>query len=409
VAPTAPGVRRIITYVTVLLSWGFAGMDLLLAAFAFPATAAAFGVDEATYGGLILTPMIAASAVGGLALGHLADAAGRRRVLALGVALYSGSTAAVALLPPGPPGLGGLAILRLVTGFGVGGVWATGFSLIREAFPTSRRRGLLGGFNEGFFQVGFALAGLLAALSGELRGLYLSASFPLLLVPVILLGVPESEEWLRAERPPKAPMAELLGPAYRTPLLLATALATAGFFTFYLFITWLPAFLLGRPGFDPAAVALLTGGVALGNLAATTFGGYSSDLLGRRRAFALWSGVTIGGLGLFAIALGSLPALLVPGILLWASGIGYFGIYGVWFTEIFPTRLRSTGAGFAFNVGRGVSSLSPLVVAVALPLLGLGGGMALALLPAALMVPLALRLPETRGREGPPIPSGDNQ
>jgi MFS family permease len=155
----------------------------------------------------------------------------------------------------------------------------------------------------------------------------------------------------------------------RRRLLLGTALAVAGIFAYWGTNFWVNARfteLLRAQGLEPAAIA---SGVRwalmvlnLGNLAG--FLGYIpiTNRVGRRRAFALFHAgaviaMPVAYLGSTTYATG-LVLFFFAG--LFTSGI-YSG-YTIYFPELFPTRLRATGAGFCYNVGRVVSAPGPVVM-----------------------------------------------
>jgi hypothetical protein len=78
-------------------------------------------------------------------------------------------------------------------------------------------------------------------------------------------------------------------------------------------------------------------------------------------------------------------------------GTGMFGGYGPLFSELFPTTIRSTAMGSAFNLARGVHFLTPVIIAVIAKKYGLGGGISLAALFALLTGAWIWTFPETRG------------
>jgi MFS family permease len=90
------------------------------------------------------------------------------------------------------------------------------------------------------------------------------------------------------------------------------------------------------------------------------------------------------------IASFALAALMVPmyaqvrdaTLLLWlgpvmAAGFAQAGLLGAYFPELFPTRMRSLGAGFCFNAGRGVAAFSPYLFGELATRLGLAHSIAL--------------------------------
>jgi hypothetical protein len=91
--------------------------------------------------------------------------------------------------------------------------------------------------------------------------------------------------------------------------------------------------------------------------------------------------------------------MLVLGFPLGFFASGVFSGLGPFFTELFPTRMRGSGQGFAYNFGRGVAALNPWLVGLVSTSLPLGQSIGVfALLAYGLMAVAALLLPETKGR-----------
>ncbi|MGH8443117.1 MAG: MFS transporter, partial [Nevskiaceae bacterium] len=92
-------------------------------------------------------------------------------------------------------------------------------------------------------------------------------------------------------------------------------------------------------------------------------------------------------------------AMLYLGFPLGFFASGYFSGFGAFLTELFPTRLRGSGQGFAYNFGRGIGALFPTLVGVLSVTLSLANAMALfALIAYGLLFAMATLLPETRGK-----------
>ena len=79
-------------------------------------------------------------------------------------------------------------------------------------------------------------------------------------------------------------------------------------------------------------------------------------------------------------------------------GTGMFGGYGSLFSELFPTHIRSTAMGTAFNLARGIQFFTPVIIATIAVRYGLGGGIALASLFALLTGAWIWTFPETKGK-----------
>ena len=78
---------------------------------------------------------------------------------------------------------------------------------------------------------------------------------------------------------------------------------------------------------------------------------------------------------------------------------GVFSGMGPFLTELFPTRMRGSGQGFAYNFGRGIAAMNPLLVGMLSAVLPLGQSIGVfAVIAYGLLTAAALLLPETKGR-----------
>ncbi len=147
------------TYAICLAGWLFDFYDLML--FAYLASAIAkdwsWGARAAEYKGLVVGIALATSGLGGIVFGGLADRYGRKKVMTWTILLYSISTGLCGL----SWGLWSLVAFRALTGFGVGGEWATGHALMAEIYPKEKR-----GRAAALLQAGEPLGVALAVIAG---------------------------------------------------------------------------------------------------------------------------------------------------------------------------------------------------------------------------------------------------
>jgi MFS family permease len=128
--------------------------------------------------------------------------------------------------------------------------------------------------------------------------------------------------------------------------------------------------------------------------------GFTADHLGRRPAYSIYS--FIMALGLIMITLmwdviAATPEVILAFMFLVGFGTGMFGGYGPLFSELFPTGIRNTAMGSAFNLARGVQFFTPVAIAMIASRYGLGGGISLAALFALLTGLWIWMFPETKG------------
>jgi MFS family permease len=146
-------------------------------------------------------------------------------------------------------------------------------------------------------------------------------------------------------------------------------------------------------------------GAYLGVLIAGSFcgylaGAYLADRIGRRRNFFVFGVGSMAAVLVYTRAPISDVQMLALGFPLGFFASGIFSGMGAFFTELFPTRIRGSGQGFAYNFGRGIGALFPAVVGVLSGSMRLGPAIGVFAASAyALLFAAALLLPETRGRE----------
>jgi MFS family permease len=392
--------------------WGLEFFDLQLLALSGAAIIDEFGISKAQLGAAFTTQLVA-TAVGGVVFGWLADLYGRRRVLTWTIWVFALSTAGVAFVPS----FGWLLVLRFITGLGTGGEWAVGFSLLNEAW-TPKRRGLAGGLVQSALWPAFALAIFVSGIVSDWRHAFLIGVFPAAFAIWIRLRCPESRQWeaLRAERlretGKERPSAATLAREAAQPLrgifsgkvlritLIGTLVVFGAQYSYYVYSSWMPVYLTDTLGLSAGqSRAVLYAGAAVA-LVTYIIAGALGDRWGRRNALLSFAAIQLLSFIAFAIlnATDSSPGLIVVSYLAISFGLGYFGIFGVWFGELFSTPMRATGSAFCYSVGRGLASFGPTIVGVLAGKYGLGGGISTGLLAVLLMMVLATQLQERRGR-----------
>jgi len=328
---------------------------------------------------LLLGASLAATAFGGLLFGYLADRFGRKPILSLTILIYSIGTFFCGLTGT----LWGLLIFRIVTGLGVGGEWATGQTLIGETFPARMRArfaavmqtgaplgvalaALVGGFGEPFF-------GNLFGLDWGWRACFFVSLLPAVLVILIRRIMPESDIWEESRQRRTEQEADetklwlLLGqnPRLRRLFLLGLVLAVTDMSAYWFTYSWMPKYLYDQLHFSMAKSGLWMLCVQAGGLLGYLSFGIAADWKGRRNAYTLFS--LIWAVGLLSVTwfwntVITLPALALVFMFLVGVGTGNFSGYGPIFSELFPTRIRNTAMGTAFNLARGVQFFTPLII-----------------------------------------------
>lgn len=360
---------------------------------------------------LLLGATLAATALGGVIFGNLADRYGRKTVLSWTILIYSIGTFCCGFAESAV----WLLVFRVVTGLGVGGEWATGQTLVGETFPAKMRARFAAVMQTGA-PLGIALAALVGGFVEPVlaqafgpewgwRGCFFIALLPALLVVVIRRFMPESDVWEERRRQQQAPERGQLRDLLATPVLrrlfaLGLVLALTDMSAYWFTYSWLPKYLYDKLGFSMAKSGLWMLVTQAGGFLGYLSFGFFADWKGRRVAYTGFS--VIWTAGLLAItwfwgAIAVWPALTLAFTFLTGFGTGNFSGYGPIFSEIFPTKVRNTAMGAAFNLARGVQFLTPLAITLVATKYGLGGGISLAAFFAIFTGVWVWMLPETRG------------
>jgi len=400
-------------YVILGMSWAgwlFDFYDLMMFSFLLIPIKMTLGLSDASLS-LLLGSTLAATALGGILFGYLADRFGRKTVLSWTILVYSLGTFACGFAQ----GVWWLLVFRVITGLGVGGEWATGQTLVGETFP-ARMRARFAGVMQTGAPLGIALASvvggfLLPALASAFgsewgwRGCFFLSVLPALLVVVIRRFMPESDVWLerrrRAAEPEGGHLSDLLlTPGLRRLFLLGLVLALTDMSAYWFTYSWMPKYLYDNLGFSMARSGLWMLVAQAGGFLGYLSFGMLADWKGRRPAYTGFS--LIWAVGLVAITwfwsrIFVWPWLALAFMFMVGFGTGNFSGYGPIFSEIFPTKVRNTAMGTAFNLARGVQFFTPLIITKVATRYGLGGGISLAAFFAAFTGLWVWTLPETRG------------
>jgi MFS family permease len=380
------------------------------------------------WNGVITSTLLVSWALGGFVFGWIADRLGRKRALFATIAIYALGTGLCAL----SSSLWQLILCRALAGLGIGGEWGIGAALVAETVPENRRVEA-GVIMQTGSPLGVVLAGIVnyqitgVWLAGQpqsaWRYVFLAGLLPVLLAIAVRVFLRESARWeaSRASAPPPSPR-ELFAPALRVATLGGLFVAAVAILTWWGCNAFVPllgstlaateAARLGLSG--PAAQALAAAWQAhasnafnLGGLAGAFAAVPLARLLGRRPMFIsyfLFSALTL--FATFGLPLAPHTRLA----LLLAVGAGVYGVFGgftFYLPELFPARLRATGAGFCYNSGRVLAALGPLVIGWVTA--AAGGSSAslmqvlcwLGLVPLGAALVARLVVAETRGRTLP--------
>ena len=362
----------------------------------------------------VLGATLGATAIGGVIFGILSDRYGRRSVLQWTILTYSIGTLF--------SGLAGnfwlLMIFRIITGLGVGGEWGTGQTYIGETFP-GKVRGRFCAFMQTGAPIGVALASLVGGLLSPVIGwryCFFVSVLPALLVLYVRKKLPESDLWLYRKELEKSvsdkiskhigsgirQLAQLFSAQNRKYFILGLILAIFDMSAYWLTYSWMPGYLHMERNLTLAKSAFWILVTQTGGFLGYLLFGFIADKFGRRPAYSIYSVIMALGLIMVTVFWDQIvvyPAIILGFMFMVGFGTGMFGGFGSLFSELFPTSVRSTAMGSAFNLARGIQFLTPVIISIIAVRFGLGGGISLAALFALLTGAWIWTFPETKGKK----------
>ncbi|WP_104125804.1 MFS transporter [Cryobacterium sp. Y57] len=379
------------------LGWALDAMDVGLISFVLAQLAVQWNTTDAELSWIASAGFIG-MAIGAVLGGLLADRIGRRHVFALTLLVYGVGTGASALS-------GSVAVLiawRFVVGLGLGGELPVASTLVSE-FAPPRIRGRIIVFLESFWAIGWTLSAVIGFLvvpssaDGWRWALAIGAA-PAVYAVVVRLRLPESVRFLESRgrfqeaestvrRFEKAAGVtatpdDLALPATTSPRLTipaaktrVTALWSPGLrrrtsalwlvwfcvnFSYYGAFIWLPTILVAS-GFSLVRSFAYTLIITVAQLPGYAASAYLIERWGRRRTLAMFLIGSALSAALFGVA-GDTIQVIGAGMLLSFFNLGAWGALYAVTPELYPTRIRATGAGWAAGIGRIAAILAPLAV-----------------------------------------------
>jgi MFS family permease len=337
------------------------------------------------WAGFATTSFMIGWAIGGILFGIAGDRIGRAKTMMLTVLCYSAFTG----LSAASQNVWDFMGWRFLTGLGVGGQFAVGVALVAEVMPDRARP-----FALGWLQALSAIGNMLAASTNLVLGkleesgsigsswkyMFFIGLAPALLAIPIFSRLKEPERWQASARAGSSRMgsvAELFGdPRWRRNTLVGMVLACAGVVGLWGIGFFSPDLVdsvfrkhFVRQGLSQQEIAgkltFWKGITSLMLNAGAFFGIYAfarvTHYVGRKPAFAVsFVLATVAT----AVTFWTLDAFWQIFVLIPIMGfcqLSLFGGYAIYFPELFPTRLRSTGTSFCYNVGRLVAAAGPTI------------------------------------------------
>ncbi|OPF69467.1 MFS transporter [Streptomyces antioxidans] len=417
------------------LGYLFDAYDIALNGFLMPLLGDHFHLSLSERG-LVATANLVGMAVGAVTWGAIADRIGRKKSFSVTLLIFALFSVAGALAP----NYAVFLALRFIAGVGLGGCVPVDYALVAEFSPTKYRGRVLTAL-DAWWPIGVTLCGLVStamlSLEGNWRWMLSVMSVPALLLFWVRRGVPESPVYLsrkgreaearaviddlvaRTGAPAEpyaipAPVPEARGNGPRAALEQLRAVWTFSpritsaawllfatvMLVYYAALSWLPSILKEEGLGDTAAfmsTTLMSAVGIVGVLTSTVL----VDTVGRKWLIGVSAPVASLALVVFALVMrmptGSIVAIGVFGFLMQLTIPAMYA----YVSELYPTRLRASGFGWASSFSRALTGFAPMLFgSVMWPLLGLPltfGVLTAAVLGAVIWT--AFAAPETRGRD----------
>lgn len=372
------------------LGWGFDVFDGLLFNFVAPnCVPTLLGIPLNTpeakaatlqWTGYLTSLLLIGWGIGGILFGRVADKIGRTRTLLLTMTMYSLGTALCAFAP----NIWALMAFRVIASLGIGGEWAAGAAMVAEVMPEKRRieAGALlytsapfGLFLATFVNSTIQKSWMPGSPEIAWRYVFLTGLIPAAVAFIVRMFVKEPERWKSVAEQAHVKIRDLFTPEYRRLTISGLAMAAVALIMWWSCNAFIPVVASGLAQREFAAldkaelqkktqewIAVATNMFNMGGLIGTLLTIPIAKVLGRKWMFIVY----------FAAAAASIWAtfgLDLPGevrlkfyFLIGLTVFGIFGSFTFYLPELFPTRLRGTGAGFCYNAGRFLAAGGPFLI-----------------------------------------------
>jgi MFS family permease len=410
--------ERIAIIASCMLGFALDLYDVLIMPFLMGSIQKSLGISLTQVASVTSLTLIG-SVIGGALFGWLGDRLGRKSALQLTLGMFSLGAIASAF----SWNYASLAILRLITGIGLGGEWGAGMVLFNEAWNKDRR-GIGSAFIQGSAVIASASASVVAiwaitrfSIDWGWRIALLTGGSPIVLMVFIRFFMPESKVWLEYDR--KAKRGELpaavgnratLLKMFQGKLLPITLTALvwmmAYMFCYYAIIVFMPTLMLKVMKTPPDVVRGASLVVSFVGGATYISMGWLNDRFGRRFGALFPSAFWLAALAAIYLYAGTpyAGALLAWPLfwtyILFGMGNTSLGVVGTWLSELYPVDVRATAASTIYMAGRAVGSIAPVAVPSVAAAAGgnLVAGMLIGAPACVIFIICSLLLPETRGR-----------
>ena len=390
-----------------IAGYAFDGVDIMVLALALPMILKDWHISM-LQGGSIVTAMLMGTCLGGYIFGPIGDKHGRKKALIWCITFFAVTT-----------GLCGfaqnyiqLAVLRFISGLGLGAEWALGATLMAEFFP-AEQRGKANSWMQMGWPIGYAIAlgfqAWLVPIYGW-RALFFAGTSAIVVALYIWLFVPESPLWIKSQEnkgqgkaaqvqsqaaAPK--MTDLFKGDNMRAFVLASIVCTCALMAYWAVNTWLPTILAKERGLNLKAMTGYLLGLQVASVVGYLIGGVAADKIGKRLLIAisafgaavtwyLWLGIQVDATAFFW--LGMIHYVVASAF--WASLASFLA-------EQYPTYIRALGVSSSYSTGRLFSLLVPMVLGAVAMKTGLLGAITFGAIFYIIAMAATFMLKETRG------------
>lgn len=362
-------------FIAAWLGWGFDGLDgtlylLVAVPFVKQLLAAHTAPSEInTKAAIIQGVFLFGWAIGGTVFGRIGDRLGRARTLTLTIITYALFTGLAFFAHA----WWHLLMFRFLAALGIGGEWAAGSALVSETMPRRYSHFASATLQNGY-NIGMIVAALTVGALGNLdpRYVFLIGVIPAFATIWIRRAVPEPEEWAgERERKQMPPIADLFRGRVLATTLFTLSLSGICLASVWALLYFAPQLIRSLPEVKPLAPAAVASLVrwtsvvyCLWNIAGCYFAALLARFAGYRKAFSL---LLLCSLLTYIFGFRDVHTLAETQMWLniaffFSSGI--FALFPLYVPPLFPTLLRTTGAGFSYNIGRLVAGVATIVLGV---------------------------------------------
>ncbi len=357
------------------IAYLYDSLDLQILAICMPVIIASLKISLPDAGLLASSTMIG-TALGGILFGWVAENYGRKNAAVIALVEFGVFALAVYWVDS----WGQLMVLRFLQGIGVGGLWGPIVALIAEHWNVEYRARAAG-----FVLSTFALGGILAAVMGRFLLTRVDWRWIFVLTGTAVIGgllfwifVPadDTKKIVRQKvvNQGNVSISELFKPGIAKLTIGSTLAAACQMGGFWGVSAWIPTYLVRVRHLSIQYMSVFSIVIYTGAFVGYFFYAYIADKFGRRNALMLAFLADAIIVPLYVIIPNAVFLFWIGPVMGLSFG-GVFGLFGAYFAELFPEKIRAMGSGFAFNVGRGFGAVvTPFTIGLMAKTYGLGFG-----------------------------------